>query len=379
MNPQNRAVIPKQQQQKQQISNVSSRQMIWQPVNKQLRQNIQNAKQTRMVNSSPKRMSELVEEAEEYFGNVTIANQPNFETTAYALNPGNTTLFPRMAQLAKLYEKYAFDYVRIKFQPAVSEFNAIGTAGTVMLHFDNDAADGPPTSTQQILSTEPHMSNLPCRSMIMEIPKPMLNSRVDGFFIRPGGLPGQGDIKTYDVGNINVATESVTTNGVAGKLFIQYKVRMFNKVLDSTTSAPKNNSVSQFYGVGQGLATNVSETLTFSGVTVASGYSNGLQIVNTAGSFVPPSGNYLVSCDVQSETTGNSTEHQVEFKKNGSDVFASNVICFRSFPSGANPEVPLSFAAYITANGTDAFTIVARQVFSTGAGSADATLRWLAV
>jgi len=242
----------------------------------------------------------MIIEEDEYIAEVTVANQPNFNNVQYSINPGNATTFPWLSTLAQRFEKYRFQYLQFYYKREVSEFATNGQVGKVMMSFDSDASDPGPSGKQQLEDTEPHVDAMPCENMSFDIPTRELARMTDAFFVRPGGLPGGSDIKTYDVGNLNVATIGIQNNVSVGELHVRYRVELLIPVLESA-QAPNNNSVSVYQSTTSEAAgaTTVATNLLLASVT-----TNGLGVVNTSGSFALPVGNYLIDCGVVTHNTG---------------------------------------------------------------------------
>jgi len=248
--------------------------------------------------------------------------------------------------------------------------------GKVVYSMDFDAADPPPISKQQAMDSEPAVSCAPWENMCLEIPPHLLDERfTDAKYIRLGGLPGASDIKTYDLGNLNVVTDSNGATSALGELHVRYAGYFMNRVLESTTSAPNNNSVSLFQSTtAQSQTTTVALTPTFATTVV-----NPLLIVNTSGSFVPPAGNYLVDIGSYQVVAGaTATANAVDFKKNGTSVFTGTVPGQLSTTGAATDNLCTSISWYVTANGTDAFTVVATSTF-TGTITYSGSIRFVAI
>lgn len=56
-------------------------------------------------------------------------------------------------------------------------------------------------------------------------------NKLKSFYVRRGALSSNLDVKTYDVGNLNVATVSATAT--IGELYVEYRVRLMTPVLTS--------------------------------------------------------------------------------------------------------------------------------------------------
>lgn len=305
---------------------------------------------------------EIVIDQDEFIGAVTVAGQPNFNVTSYSVNPGNSTTFPWLSTIAARFEKYQFERLDFYYKREVSEFATNGQVGKVMMSFDADAADGPPTTKTQIEATRPHVDGMPSENISLIIPRRELKRLTSGFYVRPGLLPGSADIKTYDVGNLHVATQGIVNNVEVGELHVAYRVKLFLPVLEGTTP-PTNLSVSQFQvNSNQALTTTVATVILFDGTVM----TNGCNIVNTSGSFVPPVGNYKVF--VWANATDTSAEVLLvilEIRKNGTNVNTSGVQA-GELTMPANGNMPISVFAFVTCNGTDAITVVATATGAAG-------------
>jgi len=103
-------------------------------------------------------------------------------------------------------------------------------------------------------------------------------------------LPGGSDIKNYDLGNLNVVTDSQGATTAVGELHVRYAGYFMNRVLEATAQAPTNNQVAYFqdsanntYGGGSAIVPKFATQAT-----------NGCGITNSNGTFTLPAGNYSI-------------------------------------------------------------------------------------
>lgn len=310
-----------------------------------------------------------VVEEDEFIG--AVNGSVGFAVTSYALNPGQVGTFPWLSVQAAQWEKYRFDYLEFYYKREVSEFATNGTTGKVILGVDFDASDPAPSSKQQIEDSDPRVDGMPCENLRLPLSGKQLHPLTPVSYVRSGGLPGSSDIKTYDVGNFNIATQGCQNTSEIGELRVRYRVSFSIPILDSATAVPRNNSV--FAGrvsVGQSCPSGVGELLVF--VTEA----NGLGAVNTAGSIVLPPGNYLAWIQGNANFSGTATQFYVDIRKNGTSISG---ISKSQWSSGSIGDVENADTAFFTSNGTDAITVQVTLTFSTGTGSATGTLLILAV
>lgn len=306
-----------------------------------------------------------------------ISGTAGFGVTQFPINPGQAGMFPWLSRQAELYERYKFTQLEFYYKTTTNQFVAT-SVGKVVYNVDFDAADPPPVSKQQAMDSEPAVSCAPYENMQLTVSPSDLNSVTGWRYIRPGGLPGGSDIKTYDVGNLNVVTDSNGGTAAIGELHVRYSGLFKDRVLESQTSSPNNNSISWFQSSGpQTYATTVAETALLETAT-----ANGLSIVNTAGSLVPPPGNYTV--DFHAHTTDGTAEaftSELVLQKNGVSVFqAAGNRCVLATPAGATAaQHDVSCTVFVTADGDDAFTLVGTLTGAAGALALSASSVWHAV
>lgn len=319
---------------------------------------------------------EMVVEEDEYIAEVTVANQPNFNAVQYAVNPGQAGTFPWLSTIASRFEKYRFERLEFYYKREVSEFATDGQVGKVMMNFDTDASDPAPMTKQQLEDTVPHVDAMPCENMRLIIPVDSLTRDHDAHYVRPAGLPGAADIKTYDVGSLNVATQAILHNVVTGELHVRYRVCLMIPVLEDAAQAPTNYSASAFSTVTAGEL--ITTTATPQVLAMATSVINGLGCVNTAGKVVPPAGTYLVTANVTSfySATSNTFTATAVFK-NGAALNALSSQYGNSqfnYVTAIATDVPTSNQVIVQCNGTDYLTLVQTNTFSGGTSTAYGTM-----
>lgn len=218
-----------------------------------------------------------------------------FNLTQYAINPGQATTFPWLSKIASNYESYIFEKLTFSYQTEAP--SSLG--GTMVMTVDYDASDAAPTNKQQALTYRSAVRSAPwvnCDhySLTEDLRKSKTN------FVRPGLQPGNTDIKTYDVGNLFVISQGVTTaSAVLGELYVEYTVNLMTPVYE--------NPVADLIGggiVGGGVATVANPLGT---IPVLNANAVGIEI-NAASriTFVYP-GQYTVTAFIGGTGLTNST------------------------------------------------------------------------
>jgi len=310
-----------------------------------------------------------VEVEDEYIAD--ISGSVSFSTTAFAVNPGQSRVFPWLSKEALLFEKYKILRLEFYYRPQVSAYATNGQTGKVMLSFDFDASDAPPASKQQVEDTHPHSDGMPFEEVILTI-DPKDCSLQDSYYVRPGGLPGSSDIKTFDVGILSVSTVGNNSTANIGELRVRYAIALHDPVLENTVSAPLNYHLSQFQSAS-------SESYGASGSTttllLTTSVSNGLGLTNSSGTFILPTGNYLVFGDDLAATGSGMTGHYLYLLVNGSAI--ANVSANSS--SYAWQESSQNVTQFITSTGSTTLALAASLAYASGTCTNFGTLTILAV
>jgi len=279
----------------------------------------------------------------EYVGE--ISGSDAFAATSYPINPGQSSLFPWLSQIAARFEKYRFHKLRFLYRTEKSS----ATNGTVMFAVDYDAADPLPANKAQLLQNEDKERKAPWQEFDLHCRGRNLID-TDGLFVRPGSKPGGTDIKTYDMGQLIVATQGMADTSAVGELWVDYDVSLMTPVLESST-APVSTNVSLFQSNG---AENVVSGVTYT-MLLAVEPVNGLPAVNTAGTIVPPAGNYNVDCWVKVVAVTDISTISLDVQKNGATLEPASPSGFYG-ATGDLGEV-LTTSNYVSCNGTDALTM----------------------
>jgi hypothetical protein len=149
-------------------------------------------------------------------------------------------------------------------------------------------------------------------------------------------------------------------------------------VLEATkNAAPLNNQVSVFQSTtAESLTTTVNKTLALATTT-----TNGIGVVNTAGSMVPPAGNYLLDYSVAfTDSVSEAFVFIMSPAKNGTAIILTgNQAVSRGTALGANEQVILSQSTFVSCNGTDEITLIALADGDAGVLTAGGVLRFVAI
>lgn len=207
---------------------------------------------------------------------VAAAGTPSaFTAASLAINPGQVATFPWLSRIAANYESYVFDKLAFSYETEAS--TTLG--GTVVLSVDYDASDAAPSSKQQAMAYRRSVRTAPWTgvrhvSMREDLHKNKTN------FVRIGTQPAGTDIKTFDIGNLFLISQGISTaSATLGELYVEYSLTLMTPVYEplattvfggtitgANTMTPANplGIAPLLDAQSQGIAVNAASGVTFS-------------------------------------------------------------------------------------------------------------------
>lgn len=206
-----------------------------------------------------------------------------YSVTEYPINPGNTTLFPWLSQLAPLYERYKIHNLDIQFVPTGSGFAAPNVSGRLVLAADYDVMSPALASLQEAEGKDPNVPLQPYEEGVLRLDPAELTREPK--FNRPANFyPPGGDPKTYDAGKVAVCVQGTPNTSQIGILYAVYTVELI------TPQLPQINDFVQDYHLAQyfvpptlSLPNGVNTTLTLSRIPAPNG--GGLNLTFDAATY----------------------------------------------------------------------------------------------
>lgn len=142
------------------------------------------------------------------------------------LNPGLSSTFPWLSNMAKNWEMYRFLKLQFEFRPRTGTT----TPGSVVHYIDYDAKDAPPDSYTQAVQMGGAVSGTPyTRTTMTGNPASMQRAARGKKYVRQLGEEVEGDITLYDAGNHQLVTTGAAAAGQSwGELWVHYACEFFN-------------------------------------------------------------------------------------------------------------------------------------------------------
>jgi hypothetical protein len=164
----------------------------------------------------------------EYLGD--IFGTAGFNNTSYPLNPGINTTFPWLSSIAQNYQQYKFHGIIFEFRPLITDFVTNGAPGVVIMATNYNADVPIYTTKQEMENSEYAVSVKPTRDLMHGVECATNQTVLSELYIRSGVPPVGQDLRLYDLGNFQFATQANPIQDL-GELWVSYCVEFFKPVL----------------------------------------------------------------------------------------------------------------------------------------------------
>lgn len=180
-----------------------------------------------------------------------------------AIQPGLSTSFPWLSQIAQQYETYAptrragrrggrVHAIRYLYEQST----ASTTTGVVVLATNYNSVEGQFTSLQQAENYRGSTRTFPWQSAVHEIEVDAMRD-VNRHYMRSGAPPANADLRLYDVGNFQLVLSGIASDAgltypyQIGELFVEYEIDFF----DPRVPVPIGVNITQYHGASDATGT----------------------------------------------------------------------------------------------------------------------------
>jgi len=279
-----------------------------------------------------------------------------------ALNPGVPASFPWLAPQAVQWEQYTCHKLCAEYIPIAPTT----TQGDIIISPDYDASDPAPLTETEAANNQGTVIDSVWKTVICELDVRAMMGLGPRRYVR--ALRTAGDIKTFDMGNLNICTNNGLSTAPVGKLYLDYDFEFF--VPQNSPKASGFPSSTSFFQADSnqtltsGVPTTVALPVNQPGFDPLNFNAN--TVVNV---FTPPAGVYLLQWtgDITFSAASLSGVVNIQFLKNGAFIapngIASDATTFNSSGAGA---LSTSVNAVVAFNGSDTFEVNATGVSALG-------------
>jgi hypothetical protein len=171
----------------------------------------------------------------EYITDIAVPATPgDFTNLTFPINPGLTTTFPWLAQVANCFDQYTILGLVFEFRSTSSEFGAgVIAMGKVILATDYDPTDAAQVSALQMENMQYSTTTKPSISVLHPVECDPAVTAQPMLYVRSGGVPSGKDPRFYDHGLFQIATQGLpASTGTIGELWVTYKIAFFKPQLE---------------------------------------------------------------------------------------------------------------------------------------------------
>lgn len=140
------------------------------------------------------------------------------------INPGMSSTFPWLCGIAQLYESYVFNSLHFEYMPTCGT----ATAGAFVFAIDYDANDPKPQNKSQLMQMHGAVRTSVWNAVCLQADSQDLR-KLPQRYTRKTVWGGNGDLKTYDVGNLVFAVSGYQGDPFqvgGGELYVSYDVEL---------------------------------------------------------------------------------------------------------------------------------------------------------
>jgi hypothetical protein len=270
--------------------------------------------------------------------------------TTYHINPGLSDSFPWLSGEADKWEQYSFIYLVYEWVPA----GGTSATGFAILSPEYDASESNPTTLAELSNTEGAKVCRVWENFVSPMDRSNMHALGPRKYIRASNQAG--DVKTYDVGKIHVATIGQGDTNTAGQLWVNYEIEFHIPQNSIPLSGPKQTSYFRNF-TAQTFADPESTPVNLNQIYDPLGFGENDGASTYA--WTPAAGFYHISlmCTFN-DSSDEDFKVTLYMFKNGA-AFTYNAYASEDTSSGTTAELNLAVQAVEEFNGTDTFSIEA--------------------
>jgi len=169
-----------------------------------------------------------------------------FAVQLFSINPGVSDTFPWLSDVASNFEQYSIEGIIYEYKSLYSDavVTQNGSIGSIILATEYNASSLPFASKSQMENYQFAQSCKPSCSVLHPVECAKSQSPITELYVRTGALAANQDIKTYDFGNFQFASQGIPLGAAGapvalGELWVTYQVRLIKPKLPSTGTEPE--------------------------------------------------------------------------------------------------------------------------------------------
>ncbi len=184
----------------------------------------------------------------EFLGKIVASDVAGeFKLQSFPLNPGLYQCFPWLSQIANQFDEWRPNGIVVVYKSASSTYSGTSSLGIITMATDYDVLDPPYANTIEMNNSDFAVSTNVAQNLIHPIECAVKERPTRLLYTRAGPVSSNDNLRWYDLGNFQVATEGCTAGQVCGELWITYDISFFKAQINSQ---PLNLNPIGTYAVG---------------------------------------------------------------------------------------------------------------------------------
>lgn len=184
-----------------------------------------------------------------YSSGGTAGTPSAFFNQVFPINPGSSTTFPWLSSIAGKFEQYRIEGMIFEYKSLYSDavVTQNGSIGATILSTEYNAGAAPYTSKQQMENYQFAQSCKPSHSVMHPIECARSQNVLSELYVRPSALPAGEDIKTYDFGDFQIASQGIPLGSAGapvplGELWVSYQIALIKPKIPALGPASYSDS-----------------------------------------------------------------------------------------------------------------------------------------
>jgi len=169
----------------------------------------------------------------EFVMSINSTGSSRFTVTSLQINPGLSSIFKFLSQLAANYVEYEVGQIFFEVKPVISStsVSSVGSLGTVAIAVNYNSGAPNFTSFPEMVDYIGAVEGTAASHMLYGLEcEPSKNANNSNLYTRSGSVPTGQDIKTYDVGKLQIGLFGIPSAYIAGTqlglLYVSYTMKL---------------------------------------------------------------------------------------------------------------------------------------------------------
>lgn len=167
-----------------------------------------------------------------------------FTLQSFNINPGNSELFPFLANIARNFQEYEVRGMIFELKTLSSDFSTSFSLGSMFMATDYNVLGPAPGSKQALENMEYASSSKPSTSIIMPVECDPRNSVDTHLYVAIDEDYQGGDPRLYDLGKVYIGSQGLPVpNSPIAEIWVTYEVALFKPILNGNMPNEETSSL----------------------------------------------------------------------------------------------------------------------------------------